>query len=421
MYPSTSPRRPRSRTPRPPRSPHPSPRPASPSRPSPPQAPARSSPAPGTRRDPCDHRGTCRPSVNRPGSDTSRGTPRLGEERHHLVALRGRDVELLPDHQPADLLADGEPSPSPRGFASTAEVLRVETDRPVVTPRRNSSSTVPSSRRIQSPRSISRPRVQRSSAIGRRSYGALAFLARHGLLRHDAHLLRERGAAPRARLHDDRGRHPRPPPPPARGGRVLPHGHRRARRAGRAGRRARGDHAAGARRPQRPALPGPDAAHQRVQRLLHPHLRPAHKAKVQEVMQRVHDNGHVYTGLYEGWYCPSCADFKTENEIGEATRARSTTSRSTASRRTTGSSRCPPSGPLERAVRRAPGPGHAAQPLERGARVHQRRPPGTSRSAARRSPGASRCRGTRRTSSTSGSTRCSTTSPRSPTPATART
>jgi methionyl-tRNA synthetase len=43
---------------------------------------------------------------------------------------------------------------------------------------------------------------------------------------------------------------------------------------------------------------------------------PRHKAKVQEVMQRVHDNGHTYTGLYEGWYCPRCADFKSENEIG---------------------------------------------------------------------------------------------------------
>jgi methionyl-tRNA synthetase len=41
-----------------------------------------------------------------------------------------------------------------------------------------------------------------------------------------------------------------------------------------------------------------------------------HKAAVQEVMQRVHDNGHVYKGLYEGWYCPRCADFKTEAEIG---------------------------------------------------------------------------------------------------------
>jgi methionyl-tRNA synthetase len=42
-----------------------------------------------------------------------------------------------------------------------------------------------------------------------------------------------------------------------------------------------------------------------------------HKAKVQEVLQRVHDNGHVYKGMYEGWYCPRCADFKVENEILE--------------------------------------------------------------------------------------------------------
>ncbi len=41
-----------------------------------------------------------------------------------------------------------------------------------------------------------------------------------------------------------------------------------------------------------------------------------HKVRVQEIMQRVHDNGHVYKGVYEGWYCPRCADFKTENEIG---------------------------------------------------------------------------------------------------------
>ena len=33
-------------------------------------------------------------------------------------------------------------------------------------------------------------------------------------------------------------------------------------------------------------------------------------------MQRIHDNGHVYKGVYEGWYCPRCADFKTEQEIG---------------------------------------------------------------------------------------------------------
>ena len=44
---------------------------------------------------------------------------------------------------------------------------------------------------------------------------------------------------------------------------------------------------------------------------------PQHEAKVQEIVQRVHDNGHVYEGAYEGWYCPRCADFKTESELGE--------------------------------------------------------------------------------------------------------
>src|SRR5688500_10625509 len=31
---------------------------------------------------------------------------------------------------------------------------------------------------------------------------------------------------------------------------------------------------------------------------------PRHEAKVAEVMQLIHDNGHVYEGTYEGWYCP---------------------------------------------------------------------------------------------------------------------
>src|SRR4051812_4723423 len=43
---------------------------------------------------------------------------------------------------------------------------------------------------------------------------------------------------------------------------------------------------------------------------------PRHKRAVQDVMQRIHDNGHVYKGSYEGLYCPRCADFKTESEIG---------------------------------------------------------------------------------------------------------
>jgi methionyl-tRNA synthetase len=43
---------------------------------------------------------------------------------------------------------------------------------------------------------------------------------------------------------------------------------------------------------------------------------PGHMERVQEVVQRVHANGHFYEGIYEGWYCPRCADFKTDAEIG---------------------------------------------------------------------------------------------------------
>jgi methionyl-tRNA synthetase len=44
---------------------------------------------------------------------------------------------------------------------------------------------------------------------------------------------------------------------------------------------------------------------------------PEHTAKVQEVLTRIRDNGHVYEGVYEGWYCPRCADFKTDAEAGD--------------------------------------------------------------------------------------------------------
>jgi methionyl-tRNA synthetase len=47
---------------------------------------------------------------------------------------------------------------------------------------------------------------------------------------------------------------------------------------------------------------------------------PQHERRVQEILQAVHDAGHTYKGLYEGWYCPRCADFKVENEILEGNR-----------------------------------------------------------------------------------------------------
>ncbi|MEH3053204.1 MAG: methionine--tRNA ligase [Patulibacter minatonensis] len=47
---------------------------------------------------------------------------------------------------------------------------------------------------------------------------------------------------------------------------------------------------------------------------------PRHVERVQEILTRVKDNGFVEEGTYEGWYCPRCADFKTESEIAEGNR-----------------------------------------------------------------------------------------------------
>lgn len=43
-----------------------------------------------------------------------------------------------------------------------------------------------------------------------------------------------------------------------------------------------------------------------------------HIERVRAILQRVYDAGHVYLGTYDGWYCPRCADFKTDADIGPA-------------------------------------------------------------------------------------------------------
>src|SRR3954449_3307765 len=47
---------------------------------------------------------------------------------------------------------------------------------------------------------------------------------------------------------------------------------------------------------------------------------PRHHAAVQRVLQTVYDRGYVYEGTYEGWYCPRCADFKTDAELIDGNR-----------------------------------------------------------------------------------------------------
>ncbi|MEO6224193.1 MAG: methionine--tRNA ligase [Vicinamibacterales bacterium] len=44
---------------------------------------------------------------------------------------------------------------------------------------------------------------------------------------------------------------------------------------------------------------------------------PRHKAAVQAMVQHAFDSGDVYEGLYEGWYCVSCEEFKPEKSLIE--------------------------------------------------------------------------------------------------------
>jgi methionyl-tRNA synthetase len=39
-----------------------------------------------------------------------------------------------------------------------------------------------------------------------------------------------------------------------------------------------------------------------------------HKQAVQELWRRARDNGYIYKGSYDGWYCTNCNEFKPENE-----------------------------------------------------------------------------------------------------------
>ena len=91
---------------------------------------------------------------------------------------------------------------------------------------------------------------------------------------------------------------------------------------------------------------------------------------MQEVLQRVHDNGYMYKGLYEGWYCPRCADFKTENEIGDGNRCPIHVIALTREREENWFFRLSAfQEPLERLFARAARLRPARAPLQRGARV----------------------------------------------------
>ena len=135
---------------------------------------------------------------------------------------------------------------------------------------------------------------------------------------------------------------------------------------------------------------------------------PRHKRAVQDVMQRIHDNGFTYKGTYEGLVLPALRGL--QDRAGDRARqhaARSTRSRSSAKSEENWFFQLSAfQERLEALYAERPDFVRAAHPLQRGAVVHQGRPQGRLAQPLASSPGASRCRGTRATSSTSGSTRC---------------
>ncbi len=42
-----------------------------------------------------------------------------------------------------------------------------------------------------------------------------------------------------------------------------------------------------------------------------------HRQCCRKFIQKVHDNGHIYKGPYEGWYCEGCEEFKTDKQHAE--------------------------------------------------------------------------------------------------------
>src|SRR5437660_3737022 len=47
---------------------------------------------------------------------------------------------------------------------------------------------------------------------------------------------------------------------------------------------------------------------------------PRHHAACRKFIQKVYDNGYIYKGQYEGWYCEGCESFKTEKDLDDQKR-----------------------------------------------------------------------------------------------------
>ena len=245
--------------------------------------------------------------------------------------------------------------------------------------------------------------------------------AGQGFLPHDADLLRQRCAAHRARLHDGGRRRPDPVAPPARRAGPVPDRHRRARREDPAQRRAARHRPAAVVRP-----PGRDAWQpglgddRRRQRRLHPdHRAAAHGAGAGVPAAAVRRRRDL-RGRLRGPYCVACEEFKLAGRaargVGDYAGQKVCPIHGTPveqlSRDATTSSGCP-STPIALLAHYEEHP-EAVEPESARNEVLSFVQQGLHDLSITRSTlrlGHHGARGTRPTSSTSGSTRCSTTPP----------
>ena len=191
----------------------------------------------------------------------------------------------------------------------------------------------------------SRSAIAVRAASGRGARDAVITLRGRGrrtLLPHDADLLRQRGPAHRSRVHDDHGRHHRPPSPPARRGRLLPDGHRRARRA----RSPTRPSARGAPRASRPtssrrASATSAASSTRPTTSSSAPPTPSTRPRCSAILQRAARHGRRLQGQLRGLVLPGRARPSTPSPTcSRGACARSTRRRSSGWRRRTGSSAC---------------------------------------------------------------------------------
>ena len=40
---------------------------------------------------------------------------------------------------------------------------------------------------------------------------------------------------------------------------------------------------------------------------------------MQKFLQKLYDDGHIYTGEYEGYYCVGCEEYKQQSELVDGT------------------------------------------------------------------------------------------------------